>query len=133
MNGKAWAILVIVVILVGAVVLYWTRDRTSEAVQSDQSDQSGQSAGTTIQATFNCESGKSVDAVFIYASTTSRVGNQVQLMLSDGRQMTLPQVISADGGRYANADESIVFWNVGNTATITENGTTTYSGCVTNG
>jgi membrane-bound inhibitor of C-type lysozyme len=59
------------------------------------------------------------------------VGSSVELTLSDGRRLTLPQARSADGARYANPDESFVFWNVGDTATIQENGTETYSGCVT--
>ena len=58
--------------------------------------------------------------------------DRVSLTFSDGRRMTLPQVISASGARYAHGDndESLVFWNKGNTAFITENGTTTYGGCV---
>ena len=65
------------------------------------------------------------------ATTSTTTGNSVQISLSDGRQMTLPQVISADGARYANVDESDVFWNVGNQATFWENGTSTYTNCVT--
>jgi membrane-bound inhibitor of C-type lysozyme len=55
----------------------------------------------------------------------------VKLLLSDGRTETLPHALSADGARYANSDESFVFWNKGNGAFITEQGTTTYSGCET--
>ena len=57
--------------------------------------------------------------------------DRVNLILSDGRQMTIPHALSADGARYANADESFVFWNKGNTAFITEQGATTYSDCIT--
>lgn len=42
--------------------------------------------------------------------------------------MTLPQTISADGGRYANADESIVFWNKGDSVFITQNGVIVFNG-----
>src|SRR5581483_12293852 len=35
----------------------------------------------------------------------------------------------ASGARYANADESFIFWNKGTTAFITENGQTTYANC----
>ena len=56
--------------------------------------------------------------------------DRVSLTLSNGRRITLP-TLSADGARYANTDESFVFWNKGNTAFVTENGTTTYDGCVT--
>lgn len=55
----------------------------------------------------------------------------VDLELSDGRTFSLPQVISADGARYADPTGSFVFWNKGNGAFIEENGTTTYSACVT--
>ena len=57
--------------------------------------------------------------------------DRVSLTLSNGRRITLPHALSADGARYANADESFVFWNKGNTAFVTEQGTTTYDGCVT--
>lgn len=44
----------------------------------------------------------------------------------------LPQTISASGARYANEDESVVFWNKGNTAFITEGdpNNPTYKDCV---
>lgn len=54
----------------------------------------------------------------------------VQLELSDGRELTLPQVISGSGARYANRDESFVFWNKGRTAFVEEAGQQTYTGCV---
>jgi membrane-bound inhibitor of C-type lysozyme len=63
-------------------------------------------------ATFKCADGKAIDATF-YA-------NKVDLVLTDGRSLELPQVISGSGARYANADESFVFWNKGDTAFITE-------------
>ena len=56
--------------------------------------------------------------------------DRVSLTLSTGRRITLPHALSADGARYANTDESFVFWNKGNTAFVTENGTTTWDGCV---
>jgi len=55
----------------------------------------------------------------------------VDLKLSDGRVMTLPQTMSGSGARYANAGETIVFWNKGNTAFIEEGGKTTFDGCAT--
>ena len=53
----------------------------------------------------------------------------VRLALSDGRKLSLPQAISASGARYANTDDSFVFWDKGDTAFITENGSMTYSNC----
>lgn len=72
-------------------------------------------------ATFYCTKNKNIKAVF-YA-------NKVEITLSDGRNMSLPQVISASGARYANSDESFVFWNKGDTAFINENDKTTYENC----
>lgn len=79
-----------------------------------------------IQARFSCADGKAIDATFINAS-----GSSVQLVLSDGRRMALPQALSADGGRYANNAETVVFWNKGRTAFMQENGKMTYANCST--
>ena len=76
-------------------------------------------------AVFKCQGGKSIDATF-YA-------NSVSLKLSDGRSLMVPQAMSASGARYANKDETFVFWNKGDTAFVTEgkDGKETYSGCAT--
>lgn len=78
-------------------------------------------------AIFNCDDGKSISATF-------HIGDDrfVDLVLSDGRTLSVPRAISASGARYATADESFVFWNKGDTAFVTENGTTTFDGCLTN-
>ena len=74
--------------------------------------------------TFQCNLGKTIAAKFF--------AERVDLALSDGRTMSPPQAMSGSGARYANADESIVFWNKGNTAFMTEgiDGPETYSGCI---
>lgn len=90
---------------------------------STTTDTTSTSTAQTITAVFKCTGGKMVTAVF--------GSNQVALMLSDGRTVTLLQAISASGARYSTSDEKFVFWNKGNTAIITENGTTTFDGCVT--
>lgn len=77
------------------------------------------------EAIFSCEAGKLIEARFRKES--------VELALSDGRNIDLSQVISASGARYANDDESIVFWNKGNTAFMLEDDQKTYTGCVEEG
>lgn len=72
-------------------------------------------------ATFDCSDGKSIQAIFF--------NGKVELGLSDGRNMLLPQAISASGARYANTDESFVFWNKDDTAFIQEGEETTYKDC----
>lgn len=76
--------------------------------------------------TFNCENSKSIIATFYPTND-----NKVDLVLSDGRKISLPHAISASGARYANSDEKIVFWNKGTTAFITEGTSTTYVNCDT--
>lgn len=85
-----------------------------------------ESSGEIIaEVTFHCESGKSIEATFRE--------ELVAIVLSDGREMDLPQAISASGARYANEDESIVFWNKGNTAFLLEDDQETYTGCIEEG
>jgi len=53
------------------------------------------------------------------------------VVLDDGRTLNLAQTISADGGRYANSDESFVFWVKGDGAMVLENNVEkNYIGCV---
>lgn len=80
----------------------------------------------TITADFSCADNKSIKAEFINSENSF-----VKLTLSDGRVLNLPIAISASGARYANIDESIVFWNKGNTAFLEENGVNTYDNCIT--
>jgi membrane-bound inhibitor of C-type lysozyme len=79
-----------------------------------------------IAADFACADGKSISATF-----KPQPDDEVTFTLSDGRQFTLPHAISADGARYANKDQSVVFWNKGNTAFLQEGGVSTYHDCVT--
>lgn len=74
-------------------------------------------------AVFACPENKA-----IYTEFTN---GQVKLVLSDGRKMILHQTISASGARYANPDESFIFWNKGNGAFIEEGEFTTYQDCLT--
>ncbi|HRS47750.1 MAG TPA: MliC family protein [Candidatus Paceibacterota bacterium] len=76
---------------------------------------------------FTCDDNKSIKASF-YIDEANHV-DHVNLELSDGRFLTLPRAISASGARYAFDDESVVFWNKGTTAFITENGVETFSNC----
>ena len=74
---------------------------------------------------FECEGDKALKAEFLE--------EKVNLALSDGRQVSLPEIAPATEGetRYANTNESFVFWNKGNIASIAENWATTYSDCST--
>jgi len=74
-------------------------------------------------ATFYCDNDKAIIAEFRK--------NSVYIKLSDGRALVLLQTISGSGARYANTDESFVFWNKGDTAFIQEGENYTYQNCAT--
>jgi membrane-bound inhibitor of C-type lysozyme len=86
-----------------------------------------------------CNADKTITAVYYEGVTTPSVnpdqppvpGGSVEVTLSDGRHLVLHQTLSADGTRYANADESFVFWGKGNGALVLEDNTQkNYIGCV---
>lgn len=91
------------------------------------------------KVSYNCSGNKTIEATF-YKGETEPVSpgeppihtGSVKLILSDGRNFDLQQTISADGGRYANGDESFIFWSKGDTAFINEDNKTTFSDCILN-
>lgn len=90
--------------------------------------------------TYMCNENKYIDATFVESTSTSPAVKQgeapvpegkVQLAFSNGKAMELPRTISADGTRYANKDESLVFWSKGNGAVVLENDKEgEFAGCV---
>ena len=100
---KTKILFLVVIILVIAGIVYYLKN-------------------TSIKATFNCAEGKTIMAEFN--------SEKVDLVLSDERKIELPQAVSASGARFANSDESFVFWNKGDTAFIEENGQTTFTDCL---
>lgn len=110
----------IVVIIIGVGVFYG-----SQKLSEKNSVVENTNNGVIQSATFTCAEHKTIQALFFK--------DRVELTLSDKRQMLLSQAISASGARYANNDESFVFWNKGNTAFVDEGGKITFKDCVTNG
>jgi membrane-bound inhibitor of C-type lysozyme len=94
-----------------------------ESLKTIVSDYEKQSE--TIKAVFACPQNKAIYAEF------DNKENKVNLILSDGRSLTLSRTISGSGARYANSDESFIFWNKGNGAFIEEKEFTTYEDCIT--
>jgi membrane-bound inhibitor of C-type lysozyme len=88
---------------------------------------------------YSCNEGKTIEAS-IYEGPTMQESDpgvpptptgKAIVKLSDGRELSLNQTISASGVRYANEDESFVFWNKGNGALILENNVEkSYIGCI---
>jgi len=110
------SVVALVLIVAGIFLIFQTNNKGTKQVPV---------IAQNITAVFECPN-KSITAIFHLPQDT------VDLYLSDGRYISLPRAMSADGARYANADESFVFWNKGNTAFIEEGNATTYKDCVDN-
>ncbi len=77
-----------------------------------------------VSASFICAQGRSLHATF-----DNRVPASVTLRWSDGRRMRLWQTRSGSGARYANRNETMVFWSKGTTSFLQEKGVVTYRDC----
>jgi len=120
MKKKLIAVIIIVIIVLGIGVFCFYKKPMQKIPVIPVVNQSN---GAVINSvTFNCAENKSIQAIFFK--------DKVELTLSDGRNMLLSQAISASGARYANNDESFVFWNKGDTAFINEGNKTTYKDCL---
>jgi membrane-bound inhibitor of C-type lysozyme len=69
------------------------------------------------EARYTCSDGSKLSAKF---SPPDIAKGSLALTFGTGRELKLPQVQSADGGRYADAD--IEFWIKGRSATLTMKG-----------
>jgi putative hemolysin len=117
---KKTIIIFILIILVGAGGFYlYKKSQKNIPVVITPTDE------IINSVTFSCAEAKNIQAVFYK--------NKVDIVLSDGRKMSLPQVISASGARYSNENESFVFWNKGNTAFVNEGENNTFKECVDSG
>ena len=91
------------------------------------------------QAQYVCNGHKNITAAFFHGQPAPVTPGEpptptgsVKLTFDDGKTTELPQTLSADGARYATADESLVFWSKGNGALVLEDGAEkNYLGCVT--
>ena len=97
-----------------------------------------QSATPVSTVHYACAQGRTLTAEYFTGPTRTAPsgapipGGHVVLTLVDGKRLTLPQTLSGSGIRYANADESFVFWSKGDTAFVEEgaNRSVTYADCV---
>lgn len=62
--------------------------------------------------------------------TTIFGDNETLKLVMGDISYTLSQTMSASGARYANFDESVVFWNKGVEGTVEINGETLYQNCI---
>jgi len=147
MKKNTWIVFVIAVFCVGAAVWYAGRQNDgvlNREVLRDQVDSPEKNAtdeqNFIAQATYVCDGGKNIgarfyqgDPIFVEPGQMPIPAGNVRIALSDGRNFALPQTISASGARYANDDESFIFWNKGDGVLIFENGeeSNNYTNCAT--
>ncbi len=88
---------------------------------------------------YSCNGGKTISAAYYQGEDKPALGpdkppvpgGSVTLAFEGGRSLTLHQTLSADGVRYANPDESFIFWSKGNGALVLENNEQkSYIGCI---
>ncbi len=126
-------LLILVVLLVGIVAsgTFFFLHKSATAPVKEQVQ--------IATALYSCDSRVSVTASFYNteATTTEATpGNppapsgKVSLVVNNGTPFWLPQTLSADGGRYANAEESIVFWDKGNGALFMQQGQKDLANCI---
>lgn len=120
-------------IFVGAIIWYANEQQREtmppEIQPQDQTQTWIQDENLIAQAAYVCDGGKTIAAAFYEGEQIAAAPGEmpvpsgsVRIILSDGRNYDLPQAISASGARYANDDESFVFWDKGGNAMVLENG-----------
>ncbi len=77
----------------------------------------GFGAARATEAQYICDGGARLTAQF---SPPAVPNGRATLIFGSGRKVVLPQVMSADGGRYAK--NNIEFWIKGKGATLTQGG-----------
>jgi membrane-bound inhibitor of C-type lysozyme len=140
MNKKTKIIVLIVLLIaiIFALIYIYLPEKSIKEPQS-VSNEPVQTATLINTVLYSCNGGKTINTAYYQGENKPPAGpdmppipgGSVVLNLSDGRNMTLNQTISADGARYANPDESFVFWSKGEGALVLENNQEkSYIGCI---
>lgn len=140
MRKFLWVVLAI--IIAAGFIVWRAGDKTGESLPEKEQTQnetaSKEERNLIARATYVCDDGKTVEAAFYEGEAVSVEPGEMpvpagsaEIVLSDGRSFDLPQTISASGVRYANDDESFIFWEKGGGALILEDGAEKdFTGCV---
>lgn len=129
-------VLAIVLVFVIGGICYFNREPVQE-INHGLSPEINEELFPIIQEfTYACDDNAEIKATF-YIEEAIPVEpeempiptGKVEIEISDGRNYELPQTISASGVRYANEDESIIFWTKGEEAYLVENDEVTINNC----
>lgn len=124
--GRLIFIVIATALLVGAAWYWYDREsaRSAGMQTEQQSSTDGPSLVTTVR--YSCDGGRSIGAAYYEGEEMSPLApgepphpsGSVEVSLDGAASTTLGQTISASGIRYANEDESFVFWSKGDEALI---------------
>ena len=133
-EGKSWKWWFITIgyylvswVLMGLVLAYWPwHAHTPMQAMKSQQMASSTHVMPIASALYTCDNGKTVSAAFFDGGPAVPVApgqppvptGSAEVSLDGAASTTLHQTLSADGARYANSEESFVFWNKGNEALI---------------
>jgi len=129
--NKIYAI-IIIILLVVVIVLAWIFFQKKSPLPVNLEKQ------LISQVDYLCDEGKTINVKYYKGPEAPQPQpgemptptGSVELILGDGRHLTLAQTISGSGIRYATSNETFIFWSKGNGAFIAENDVQTYSECV---
>lgn len=121
-NSFIYILAIICLVAVGGLlaIVFHLKNSVSELKNSVMTQEA-----KMVNVSYKCDGDKEISAVYVNGAT-----NSVQLNLPNNKTYNLMQTLSADGGRYANWDNSFVFWSKGDTAFVEQDGNTTYENCV---
>jgi Membrane-bound lysozyme-inhibitor of c-type lysozyme len=134
MSRRTTWFVVIIALVVIVLGLRYTQSITGPAKSREYAPQNvvpGSGEGDLINTTTYADrAGKTITAAFYHGPPAwepkpgepSTPTGFVELTLADGSTLKLRQTISADGARYANNNQSFVFWDKGTTALVFDNG-----------
>lgn len=135
-TSVATFVLIIAIALLGAW-LYFAPPLVPTAVAPTTENE------RTLQASavYTCDAGKTISAMYYAGEAAPQPApgeppvptGSVDVAIGTDATTTLMQTLSADGARYGNADESLVFWSKGNQALVMRNNSMdlSYTNCVT--
>ncbi len=117
-------VIILLVILGGGFFLFKNYSNSSKSGSEERAIPTSVTVGK-IEKNYTCSDDKTIVAIFNNDTDMS-----ADIALSDGSTMNLPHVEAASGAKYANEDESVIFWTQGNEAFLEQDGKETYSDCV---
>ena len=111
MNKKILFIIILIAVIIIAVgIFYWRYQLTPEELKDDNT------------FTFVCPSGNEIKISYHEKSDSAS-------LFVEGEKYELNRVVSASGARYANDDETVVFWEHQGKASVEVDGETIYKEC----